>query len=163
MSTFGSAVGRLSPAHHRRRERRVGSPWLRVRVLMRRESLDCMLEQGADPVTEPELTLRAFQLTRLRHRARLADSLDEVVASAASRRRRSASAPPLARAAVAAARLDLLALAGTLRDEPIVAPGGVVLATRLLTDGSGPLYVECGEGVLRRAAVRALAALHERA
>lgn len=162
MSTFGSAVGRLSPAHRLRREKRIAPVRLRLRVLAHHERLDGLLEQGADPVADPALTLRAFQLTRLSHRARVADSLEGAIASAATRRRRSPSAPPLARESVAAARTELLTLARTLRGEPIVAPRGVVLARQLLTDGSGPLYVECADGALRCETESALAALHTR-
>jgi hypothetical protein len=42
---------------------------LQLRVLRRREQLDRQLLDGVDPVTTPELTLRAFQLTRAPARA----------------------------------------------------------------------------------------------
>jgi len=119
-----------------------------------------MLLEGADPVTSAELTLRAFQLTRLQSRARVGASLEDAVASAPTRRRRSASAAPLARSAIAAARPELQELARALRKRPVVTARGVVLVRRLLTDGAGPLYVESGDGALRCAAAEALSALY---
>lgn len=162
MSTPGSAAAHISPARRRRFRRRVAPLRLRLRVLARRERLDRQLLEGADPVTAPELTLRAFQLTRASARAALAASLEDAVSSAAVRSRRSPTAAPLARSAIAAAGPELRALAQTLRDEPVVAARGVVLARRLLTDGAGPLYAESSDGVLRRAAGEALAGLGER-
>jgi hypothetical protein len=162
MSAPGSAAPYISTAPRRRSRRRVASPRMRVRVLARRERLDRLLLEGADPVTTPELTLRAFQHTRPASRVALAASLDDAVASAATRRRRSPTAAPLARGAIAAARPELQELARSLREDRIVAARGVVRARRLLTDGSGPLYVESGDGALRRAAQAALSALGER-
>ena len=53
-------------------------------------------------------------------------------------------------------------MARALREEPVVAARGVVLARRLLTDGSGPLYVESGDSTLRHAAAETLTALDQR-
>jgi hypothetical protein len=162
MSTLGSAAEHLSPATRRRSRDRVASMRLRLRVLARRERLDRMLLEGADPVTSAELTLRAFQLTRPPGRAALAAGIEDAVSSAGSRRRRSPSAAPLARSGIAAARPELAELARALREEPIVSAHGVVLARRLLTDGSGPLYGESGDGALRSATMQALNALGDR-
>ena len=112
-------------------------------------------------MSSPQLTLRAFQLNRASSRAALASSLEEALASAPARRRRSASAPPLARDAIASARPELEELARALREEAVVAARGVVLARRLLTDGSGPLYIESPDGLLRNTAGEALTALAE--
>jgi hypothetical protein len=128
-------------------------------VLAMRDRLDRRLLEGQDPVTTPELTLRAFQLTRPAARTALAASLQDAVSSAAVARRRSAGAAPLARSAISAALPELEALARALREEPVVAARGMVLARRLLADGSGPLYVESGDGALRYAAAGTLAAL----
>ena len=117
-----------------------------------------MLIEGADPVASEELTLRAYQLSRLSHRRALAASVDDVVDSAAKRRRRSPAAPPLAREGIAAGRPALAELSRALREEPVVAARGVALARRLLTDGAGPLYVE-GGAELRIAAGDACRAL----
>lgn len=157
MSTLSTASERLTP-HTRLRSRRIASLRLRWRVLIHRERLDRLLIEGVDPVTVPELTLRAFQLSRRSHRIALAASVDDAVRSAPVRRRRSPSAPPLARDGIAAAKDELAALSRALREEPVVAARGVALARRLLTDGSGPLYVENG-GALRAAAAEARGAL----
>ncbi|HXB14189.1 MAG TPA: hypothetical protein VNV44_00465 [Solirubrobacteraceae bacterium] len=132
---------------------------VRLRVLWRRELLDRLLIEGSDPVSTPELTLRAFQLTRRTSRRQLAASLDDVVASARVRSRRYSTSPPLARRAIKLARGALAELADALREEPFVTPRGVALARRLVTDGAGPLYVEMPDGTLLRAVQEASAAL----
>ncbi len=156
MSTISSASARLPLS--RPRDRPLAGAWLRLRVLANRDRLDRMLIEGADPVTSEELTLRAYQLSRLSHRRALAASVDDVLDSAAKRRRRSPAAPPLAREGIAAGRPALAELSRALREEPVVAARGVALARRLLTDGAGPLYVE-GGAELRIAAGDACRAL----
>jgi hypothetical protein len=131
-------------------------------VSVHRDRLDRALLAGADPVTTPELTLRAFQLTRPPSRAALAASLEGAIATAEVRRRRSPAAAPLARQAIAAARPELEALASALREDAVVAPRGVLLARLLLSDGSGPLYADYGPRRLRDATGDTLAALSER-
>ncbi len=132
---------------------------LRVRVLWARGRLDGMLARGADPGARPELALRAAQLTARRHRAALAESLEDVVRSAEGRRRVRSACPPLASREVRAARAALLGLAFQLRQDAAVHPAGVVLARRLITDGSGPLYVHAQHDALWHAAREAGAAL----
>ncbi len=124
---------------------------LRLRVLSQRGGLDRRLLEGADPVSTPELTLRAFQLTRQASRTALAGSFEDAIASAARGRRRLATSAPLARGAITAARSKLAELVLALREEPVLAARGIVLARRLLTYGSGPLYVENGDVELRAA------------
>ncbi len=132
---------------------------LRVRVLRARGRLDGMLARGADPDSRPELALRAAQLTARRHRAALAGSLEDVVRTADGRRRTRTARPPLAGREVRAARAALLGLALQLRDDGEVHPAGVVLARRLITDGSGPLYIHAQHDALWHAARDAGAAL----
>ncbi len=160
MSTLTSATTRLAAG--RRRPRPIAALLLRLRVLAHRERLDNELIHGTDPVRAPELTLRAFELTHIASRRRLADSLDDAVAAAEARPRRHAVSPPLARRAIRAARATLFELSRSLREEPVVAARGVALTRRLLTDGAGPLYVATPQGTLDAAALRALEALHER-
>ena len=50
-------------------------------------------------------------------------------------------------------------LALALREQDAVSPRGVALAEQLLTDGTGPLYIERTNDALWRAAVDALEAL----
>ncbi len=157
MPTITSASARISLP--RRRGRPLAGLLLRLRVLARRERLDRMLIEGADPVATDELTLRAYELSRPSHRRALAASVDDAVRSAATRRRRSPAAPPLAREGIAPARPALAELSRALREEPVVAARGVALARRLLTDGAGPLYVESGEAALRSTVDEAVRAL----
>jgi len=156
VSTLSRQNARLS---RRRRTRRLGSPALRLSVLLRRGRLDRMLIKGTDPVASPELTLRAYQLTHTSHRRQIAASIEEVLLSARTRRRRSLSAVPLARHGIAGARGEPIELARALREEPLAGARGVALARRMLTDGAGPLYVDAGDGALRGAAAEALRAL----
>jgi hypothetical protein len=153
--SFQSARSRSA----RQRNRTPASFPLRLRVLLRRARLDALLIDGADPVAAPELTLRAYQLTRPSHRRQMAAGIDDALATAASRKRRSPSAAPLAREGIAAARPELAELSRRLREEPVAVARGVALARRLLTDGAGPLYVDSGNGALRRAAAEAITAL----
>jgi hypothetical protein len=133
---------------------------LHVQVLLRRRSLDTRLLEGVDPGSSPELELRARQLTGSRHRRVLADSLDEVIRVAEGPKpSRLAASAPLVRGDVRAARGALLDLECSLRRDGAVHPAGVLLAQRLLTDGSGPLYVKAQNGALSRAARDASAAL----
>ncbi len=147
----------------RGRARRRAPIGLYLRALAHRGRLDSELLEGADPGVSAELELRAAQLTSRRHRRVLADSLEEImrVAERSSAPRVSASAP-LVRADVRAARAALLDLECSLRREGDVRPAGVILAERLLTDGSGPLYVESENDALWHAARDASAALDGR-
>jgi hypothetical protein len=56
----------------------------------------------------------------------------------------------------------LLELSGVLRSEPAVAPRGVVLAQRILTDPESPLYFASREDGLWHDLRQATAALVER-
>jgi hypothetical protein len=66
---------------------------------------------------------------------------------------------PIRRREVIAATPSLLGLARDLRELADAKPRGVALASRLLTDGTGPLYVYGRDGALVRAVWEATAAL----
>jgi len=132
---------------------------LRMRTAINRPRLTASLAAGQDPASNPELGLRARQLTAMRHRVAIARALEETVASAEDPRVRMSAAAPLARREVRAARSSLRRLAAALREDGEVSPRGVALAERLLTDGSGPLYVERTNDALWRAATGATEAL----
>jgi hypothetical protein len=136
-------------------------PGVRVRTLLHRRSLDALLMRGVARHQSAELALRACQLTTARRRRRLADSFDEVMRVADGRGRRLTAVAPLARE-VRAARPALRELEIALRANKEVEPAGVLLARRLLTNGIGPLYFECGNDALWRAAKEATAALQGR-
>ena len=87
----------------------------------------------------PRLAWRAAELVADENRIDLARSLTDVVHAADERLLPAAS--PIARAAVRECRPQLLAVAARLFEVGTpVSPRGVLLVTRLLTNGSGPLY-----------------------
>ena len=119
---------------------------------LHRSALDAQLAAGADPDSASELALRAGQLTSRSHRRRLADSLDDIVALAEGGRPRVSSVPPIRLREVRAARAALLGLARDLRRDGLVAAAGVAQTQRMLTDGTGPLYVTaCQDGLWQAA------------
>jgi hypothetical protein len=132
---------------------------LRIRVFLRRARLDALLGDRASVEESPELALRASQLTRMRQRRSVADSLEEVLRTAEGDGPRRTASPPLARRDIRASRAALLQLAQGLREEGEVDVTGVVLARQLLTDGSSPLYVYGRQDQLWLQTRRASAAL----
>jgi hypothetical protein len=138
---------------------RPSSIGLAIRVLLRRSRLDELLLSGVEPEESPELTLRAAQLTGSHHRRVLADSLARAVRVAEGSGRRLSAAPRLACGEVHAARAALRELESALRSDAPVEPAGVVLAERMLTDGTGPLYIYGENDALWHAAKCASAAL----
>jgi hypothetical protein len=136
---------------------------LRLRVLLHQPALDAQLAAGADPVTTPELAMRAGQLIGRRRRARYGHSVRRAVEVA--ERPRQGRVPtrgpsiPICRTAVIEARGELLALADDLVELPHVRVRGVALALELLCDGGGPLYRPWRTEDLRDAAHEARAAL----
>jgi hypothetical protein len=132
---------------------------LRARVLLHAGRLDTALAAGADPSASPELALRASRLTSARHRRALAGRIEEVIRLAEQPGPRLSAAPPLAKRDVRDARAALLDLSQMLRGGEPIAPAGVVLAQRLLSDGAGPLYVHCAEDALWHTVRAASAAL----
>jgi hypothetical protein len=134
----------------------------RIRVWFRRASLDGLLAKGVTPAESPELAHRAMQLTRARHRRALAKSLEEALSVAQGERRWRTACPPLATRDVRASRSELIQLAQVLRENRDVYASGVALTQRLLTDGTGPLYLYGRDDELWHAARDALAALDGR-
>jgi hypothetical protein len=115
-------------------------------------------ELVATRLPPPRLAWRAAELVSDEHRIDLARSLTDVVHAADERLLPAAS--PIARAAVRECRPQLLAIAARLFEvsEPVSARG-VLLAMRLLTYGSGPLYGRGDPERLRAAASAILVAL----
>jgi hypothetical protein len=114
---------------------------LRLRVWLRRDSLDRRLAEGTPPTASPELTRRAAQLLSRRMRRRLAAWLERTLEEAQRPPRRISAALPLDRDAIRIARPELLSLARDLSEvhEPVCVRG-VARAYLLLTDGASPLY-----------------------
>lgn len=152
-------------AHDRTRLARSGRPGLfaslvlRLRVVLRRRSLDRLLAAGGDPSWGTDLELRAQQLTRWRNRHALAESIERTI-DEARRPPRWSCAAPLDRAAVRAATPELLALAARLEAQAAPGPEGVALAEQLVEDGSSPLYAPGDERALCASAKVARVALH---
>jgi hypothetical protein len=112
---------------------------LKLRTWWMREELDEKLAHGADPESDPMLSRRAAQLRSRKTRSRTAqafvDALDE------SRKTWSISARlPLRRGEVRACANDVVSLAQRLRDDLPVDVQGVAMATRLVFDGTSPMY-----------------------
>jgi hypothetical protein len=127
----------------RRRERAAADAWL--------------IERTHTVTGDPRITRRIAELTSARHRLTLARSLRGVVHDA---RRPGISASPLNRRAVLAAAAALNDVASLLEDaRHPVTPRGVLLTTRLLTDGGSPLYGRRAAGDLADAAGEICAAL----
>jgi hypothetical protein len=152
-----AALHRLLPAW-RRRPRPGLSSVARVRVFLRRCTLDRLLAAGADPSWDPDLGLRAAQVTSRRRRRLLADSLESAV-SESHRPPRWSCAAPLDRRAVRAAAPGLLALAAELEADLSPVAEGVALTAQLVTDANSPLFAPGDSDALREIARIARSAL----
>lgn len=113
----------------------------RLRVQLHKGRLDLQLAEGfgSDPIEDR--ALRARQLTRMRARRRLANSLRARVKDAERPPGpRMSAAVPVAGRAVRTWRESLLGLAERLERPDPVNPCGVARVLLLLTDAAGPLY-----------------------
>jgi hypothetical protein len=120
-------------------------------VFIRRGTLDRLLAAGGDPCWDPELALRAAQVTAVGRRRALAKGLERVVRDA-HRPPRWTCAAPLDRRAVRAAAPALRALAAGLTEATAPGPQGVALVDQLLRDPGSPLYAPGDEDALRECA-----------
>jgi hypothetical protein len=124
------------------------SVWLRLRVRAKGRRLDAQLAEGANPLRDAALALRARQLVSRSTRERFATGLEGLVSLAERPPLPRAVAVPLPRRQVLEARTGLLALAACLRAERPLYARGMALLAELLTDGSGPLYGARPDGSL---------------
>jgi hypothetical protein len=109
-------------------------------------------------LASPRLAWRIGEILDESNRIDLGCSLTSVVHASDGRLLPSAS--PVDRVAVRACRAELLALAAELCDlGRSVTPRGVLLAERLLVDGTSPLYGHAHPGVLAREVAGVKAAL----
>lgn len=122
---------------------------LRIRTRLERSQLDEQLAKGADPAARPELTLRAAQLVSPEERARIANTLVEILGDAHRNEPVTIRVRPQ-RAAVRDAADDIRALVLRLRDDEPVEPVGVAIAAWLADTKSSPMHSE-GAGDLREA------------
>ena len=156
------AIGRRSAVRWRR-ERTVRVPMmLRARVFLRRGMLDRLLAAGAERYWDPELALRAAQVTAPRKRRALSKSLVRAVRDA-HRPPRWTCAAPLDREAVRAVGPELRALAAGLVEDAAPAAQGISLAGQLLREPDSPLYAPSDEDALREGVLIAWQALAQSA
>jgi hypothetical protein len=135
----------------------------RLRVFLRRRSLDHRLADGAAPQSSPELELRARQLVSRADRSRIAESIDRLLAEARSgARSRWSSAVPVDRGAIAAAAPLLSRIAAVLELEGPIYCQGVAMLETMLRDGASAIYGRGGERALSAQLERVIAALEGR-
>jgi hypothetical protein len=152
--------GLTSVPRHSRTPEPPRSLSLRAHVVTHRRSLTRELSEGANPVSSPALTLRAEQLTSERRRRSLARVLRHTVDEALYPVPRRASFGLVRRSAVIDAQDAIDILVKRLRSPEPIAPEGVALIERMLSDGAwSPLYNANPAGALRRLVVLATAAL----
>jgi hypothetical protein len=118
---------------------------LRARVLP--GALDKALIAGSDPSSSRRLAARAAALTAQPSRAAIGDSLERLLQAAEGRPRR---AMALRRGEDVVANASALReLAAVLRGTDPLYARGIAMASRLLTDGTGPAYVGDREALAR--------------
>lgn len=114
---------------------------LKVRTWWRRDELDEQLVHGDDPDTDALLSRRAVQLRARSSRTACADALENALREA--RRSWSVSARlPLRRVEVRECADDLIALARRMRDDRPIDVRGAAMVSRLVFNGTSPLYFE---------------------
>lgn len=131
---------------------------LQLRVWINSLELDHQLASGCPPWLSPELELRTLQLASARCRWDLARGLEAAVRQAEQPGNTLSSAVPVRRTAIRVAADGMLELAIALTDPSWNNVRGVALASCLLRDAHGPLFVGNGRS-LRDAANQATGAL----
>jgi hypothetical protein len=142
--------------------------WDRIMARCLATRLDRELARGARPETNVGLAARAVQLTSMRCRRELAESLQRILAAvlpvssrggtmAADSSTRVVRQPhvPIRRDRISRSASELEELAARLARPGPVPARGVAMVNQLLTDGGGPLY--------RKACTDDLAAIAEQA
>ena len=112
---------------------------MRARLL--RSSLDRDIARGTEHPADPAMALREAQLVSSRERTRLALRLEEVLVDASPLGKLGGGVIRVDADAVEVARPVLNELILSLRSSQAVEARGVVLAWRLLTDPTSPVYV----------------------
>lgn len=148
-------------------------PWHRLMASCQAGRLDRRLAEGASPEASAVLAARAMRLTSLCYRRDLAASLRRIVVATgepAAVRAVQVAAPksadaarplrvPIRRARVSQSARPLAELATRLATPGPVPVRGVAMVTRLLSEGTGPLYREASRDDLSLIAERAAQAL----
>jgi hypothetical protein len=120
--------------------------------LASRVQLDEELIAGAEPISRPELALRATQLLAPKVRRRLATRLERLIDEFDANRPQISAAVPFQRDQVREARAILPRLAYELRYADRAQPRCVAMVDRLVRDVTGPLYVRSPPGALHQRA-----------
>ena len=144
-------------------------PWHRVLARSRAARLDRELAEGVSPEANASLAARATRLTSTGFRRDLAASLRRILVAAGEPAPAAAARAPLGSARPVRVPLHitqvsqsaplLAALANRLLEPGPLPVRGVAMVTRLLSDGTGPLYREAARDDLGAMAQRAAAAL----
>jgi hypothetical protein len=132
-------------------------PWHRLLARCQAGRLDRALAEGTSPEESASLAARAERLTSTEFRRDLAASLQRILMATgesprvrparpavASKSPDAAHPPriPLSRARIGQSARPLAGLASRLSEPGPVPARGVAMVTRLLSDGTGPLYRE---------------------
>jgi hypothetical protein len=133
--------------------------WDRLLSRLLAPRLDRQLVEGQAPESTRLLAARAQYLVRPATRRELARNWLHLMARADARPAGRSSRIPLRRAGIAACEQEIRALAGSLSRPLPCAAAGVAEATRLLTDGTGPLFQHRHPRELRAALLKVLARL----
>jgi hypothetical protein len=148
-------------------DRRAGRPGLALRLRVRWSSaaLDSALADGADPDASDELALRARQLAEPKARERVAKAIERVIelselVGRASPAQLAYLRVPFRRQQVEAARPRLVQLVERLRAEEALSVRGLAMASQLVDDGRGPLYVHDTPDALEHAVEATLSAVN---
>jgi hypothetical protein len=121
------------------------SRMMRLRIRLRRHRLDRELLEGSEPNRDPLILERARQLTDRSARADLAGLFQRVLDICNEPESRLRGAVSIQRSSVRVAAPDIGHIIDLLRGPQRISPQGVLMAYRLLTDGTGPLYRDYGD------------------
>ena len=160
-------VGPIAPMHTpaglRPNAKRKPSIWVRLRVLLKKLSLDSALAEGANPTRTEELGLRARQLADPKERERLANGLENLFRMATMGPGPGATVSlvraPFDPARVAANQAELAELAERLRCQRPQNVRGLAMASVLIEDSGSPLYAHTAQDQLKPAIEATMSAL----
>jgi hypothetical protein len=134
----------------------------RMQAQLFRSSLDGALAAGANPCGSLALAHRAARLTSGKRRAKLAASIEGVLAAALRPSAALSSAVEPQRDEIIRAAPLLIEVCELLRSTRPVYSQGVAMLTRLLHDGGSPVYAPTTPGALNHELRRIIAALEGR-
>jgi hypothetical protein len=134
--------------------------WDRAMAHLTASRLDGDLARGASPDGTVRLALRAQRLTGMRERRALARSIRHFVEQAGHPADRRWPPVPVCWEQVRATATDFEVLASRLASQAPVSAGGVAQVSKLLRDGSSPLYWSASSDSLAARVRRAAATLN---